>query len=662
MIKKFILCLAVFGVSLLLCNMEMIYGRGFFANEEWGARPVGLGGSFVAVADDVNAIIWNPAGIARLNHPEITFMHSQPISLVDFTANYAAFAHPLRTGTIGIGWLNYNYLDKARENVFILSYGMQVNEKTGAGSLFLGGSARYLSVELLYGGIDETKYDTEKAIFTGDIGLLYLLTDNTAVGLLVKNINEPDLIFRRGQTEAENKIMREYDIGIAHNMKTRRGDIVTLTGGVQHTVFATEVQGGIEYWKSFGETLVGLRAGYNPREWAIGGSFRSGNINIDAVYLIQPHFLEGSSGFNISLGYIFGAEVEREVEIEVERKEEIFGEVSIKIVAPVHSLKIGDVAIKAEWLNVEDILNWRLEVEDSAGIKIRTLSGERQLDEYSWDGKDDKGQIVSDGNYMLRLIAETMDRKKIYSNTEEVLIDTTPPELEVTYSVRSFSPDGDGKDDVLTMNVKGSDNMFDVFSIKIFNDAGKQVKSFEGKEGHTEIIWDGRDYVFHNVVPDGNFVVVAEAKDIAGNMKILPKEIITVVVPLKVITKEIELVEEARGLKISLTSKVLFDTGQSEIKSISYSALGEVVSVLNAYFENNIVIEGHTDSVGSSDYNQTLSERRAQSVFNHITAKGIKRDRIEWKGYGEEKPVATNRTRKGRSLNRRVDIIILKDK
>jgi outer membrane protein OmpA-like peptidoglycan-associated protein len=73
-----------------------------------------------------------------------------------------------------------------------------------------------------------------------------------------------------------------------------------------------------------------------------------------------------------------------------------------------------------------------------------------------------------------------------------------------------------------------------------------------------------------------------------------------------------------------------------------------------------IEIEGHTDNVGSQQMNQKLSEERAEEVYNYLISKGIKDYKMKYKGYGFAKPIATNDTPEGRSLNRRTEFVIIK--
>ena len=112
-----------------------------------------------------------------------------------------------------------------------------------------------------------------------------------------------------------------------------------------------------------------------------------------------------------------------------------------------------------------------------------------------------------------------------------------------------------------------------------------------------------------------------------------------------------------RGLVITL-GDVLFDTNKAELRSEGTDSVQKLAEFLIEYPDRKTLIEGYTDSTGSSNYNQDLSERRANAVRSKLMGMGVSGDRIGTRGYGEEKPIASNETAAGRQLNRRVEIIL----
>jgi outer membrane protein OmpA-like peptidoglycan-associated protein len=112
--------------------------------------------------------------------------------------------------------------------------------------------------------------------------------------------------------------------------------------------------------------------------------------------------------------------------------------------------------------------------------------------------------------------------------------------------------------------------------------------------------------------------------------------------------------------KIELKQKVYFATARTRILPRSFALLDEVAKVLKDRAKIHVRIEGHTDSRGSARYNRRLSDGRAKSVRRYLIRKGIDAARMIAVGLGEDKPIATNRTRAGRAMNRRVEFVITK--
>ncbi|WP_068858672.1 OmpA family protein [Perlucidibaca aquatica] len=112
-----------------------------------------------------------------------------------------------------------------------------------------------------------------------------------------------------------------------------------------------------------------------------------------------------------------------------------------------------------------------------------------------------------------------------------------------------------------------------------------------------------------------------------------------------------------RGLVVTL-GDVLFQTGKSSLKGGSTTNLSKLAIFLNTYKDRTVIIEGHTDSVGSDAANQGLSQRRANAVQAYLARKGIDGGRLTATGLGESSPVAGNDTATGRQQNRRVEVII----
>ncbi|MEP7195925.1 MAG: OmpA family protein [Saprospiraceae bacterium] len=112
------------------------------------------------------------------------------------------------------------------------------------------------------------------------------------------------------------------------------------------------------------------------------------------------------------------------------------------------------------------------------------------------------------------------------------------------------------------------------------------------------------------------------------------------------------------GIIIEFNEKILFDFAKYDLKSESKNSLNKFITVLNRYPETNIEIQGHTDSKGSTSYNNTLSKNRAQSTENYLVMNNIVSNRIHVKGMGEKYPKVDNTSEINRAENRRVEFLI----
>ncbi|NAW34973.1 OmpA family protein [Halomonas alimentaria] len=108
---------------------------------------------------------------------------------------------------------------------------------------------------------------------------------------------------------------------------------------------------------------------------------------------------------------------------------------------------------------------------------------------------------------------------------------------------------------------------------------------------------------------------------------------------------------------VTLSSDVTFAFDSAELRPGAASELNQVASTLNNNPEVRVTIAGHTDAVGSNEYNLGLSQDRADSVASYLMSQGVAGNRMRTVGYGEERPVATNETDAGRAMNRRVEIM-----
>ena len=126
--------------------------------------------------------------------------------------------------------------------------------------------------------------------------------------------------------------------------------------------------------------------------------------------------------------------------------------------------------------------------------------------------------------------------------------------------------------------------------------------------------------------------------------------------------RQIEGIDVARTdddeLRVTVRNEILFGFDSSALRGTSKDELREMADVFNRYNDTTIVVAGHTDSTGSAAYNQRLSERRAYAVESYLQNQGVRGSRIDSRGYGEDRPKASNSSASGRQQNRRVEIYV----
>ncbi|TVS10362.1 MAG: OmpA family protein [Gammaproteobacteria bacterium] len=121
--------------------------------------------------------------------------------------------------------------------------------------------------------------------------------------------------------------------------------------------------------------------------------------------------------------------------------------------------------------------------------------------------------------------------------------------------------------------------------------------------------------------------------------------------------EELNARETDRGLVVTL-GDLLFATGKSDLTGNAGPNLDKLAAFLDEYRDRTVLIEGHTDSIGSEQSNQLLSQRRAESVKSYLVSRGVPANRLSTSGLGQGTPVASNETAGGRQQNRRVEVII----
>ena len=157
----------------------------------------------------------------------------------------------------------------------------------------------------------------------------------------------------------------------------------------------------------------------------------------------------------------------------------------------------------------------------------------------------------------------------------------------------------------------------------------------------------------------GDDCVYAEAVELTGNpaaIDQLAKDIFYTVEAREIVQEVVEVEAAAVVPEVIELDTITFAFDQYELTPEAKIGLDENLERLSSQPDLSVVIQGHTDSIGTEDYNQKLSEQRAQAVYEYFISKGVSPERMQTVGYGESRPVTDNSSAEGRALNRRTEI------
>ncbi len=334
------------------------------------------------------------------------------------------------------------------------------------------------------------------------------------------------------------------------------------------------------------------------------------------------------------------------------------------------------------YTDASPIAKWKLILQDPTKSNVRVFSGEGSLPlSLPWDGKAQDGSKASDGSYTFVFFAEDEVGNKATTSEQIVRLDNTAPEVALQAEPTLFSPNGDGvKDDTaFLLDFKDASDIAH-WKLEIARGPEPAARTFSGLgRPPRSFPWDGKNDR-GQAVPDGKYTAVLSVVDEVGNTGRSQPFALTVDTskPLVTVTAETDPVEEIaapmtvvgdtdKDIVISLESEVLFDTGQDSIKAQAFATLMKANHLLRRYPQRKIRIEGHADNVPIHNEqfknNMELSQGRAEAILKFFADKGkIDASRMEAKGFGDKRPKASNDSEAGRRMNRRVEIILIKEK
>lgn len=334
------------------------------------------------------------------------------------------------------------------------------------------------------------------------------------------------------------------------------------------------------------------------------------------------------------------------------------------------------VAFISSLSSTNDILLSELVIYDSLGRALRVIDRTNGIDErIVWDGKDDDGNEMPDGVYSAEMDCVFESGNQVIARIDGILLSKNPPAYKLIVSPALFTPDGDGENDNLTISLEVTNPAPIVaWSLGIYkkldNGArGPLFKEFSGSNAVKKIfIWDGMSADGQDQVEAvQDYVLALAAEDALGNRLTNVQK----TVPVGVLVEK-----TPEGLRIRVSS-VQFDFNSARLAGDSSAVLDKVIGIIRKILSDRkkygitenyrIEIGGHTDDVGSEEYNQKLSERRAQSVYDYFIEKDVDPKILTSVGYGKTRPykiifagMENDKKEEYRARNRRVEFFIRK--
>ena len=308
---------------------------------------------------------------------------------------------------------------------------------------------------------------------------------------------------------------------------------------------------------------------------------------------------------------------------------------------------------------------WTAEVVNAQGRVVRTFAGDTvsARETITWDGANERGRVV-DGDYTVRFRVSYNNGARPQAETPRISVDTTGPDLAVDLEGLPFSPDNDGLNDELGINLSADDAVpIASWSFDILDRKDRPFYRFEGNgTPRSTLMWDGRS-------TDGDTVISAEdypyrftATDAVGNTSEVRGEI-----PIDILV-----IRDGDLLKIQI-SNINFEPNSPllELDATSpegrknSSVLNRLVEVFDKYQSYEIRVEGHAVNVTQTAQEereelQPLSLARAQSVREALIERGMDANRISTVGRGGTDPIVPHTDLDNRWKNRRVEFILIR--
>lgn len=647
----FLWCLLWVGTKLLLAGSLHNPGSAFL-KIGLGARPVGMGGAYVAVADNADAIFWNPAGLSQIDDLHFSFTHVHWFQQIQYEAlnGAQALSNQLSFG-LGLQFLHTSGIERRFtendiEPVNTFSSGQFAAKIALAGRLPAGFGWG------VSGNLIQQQIDYQNAVGGGmDVGLLSNFANSGfRAGVVVQNLGsklkfvaeefELPLTMRIGASKSivDQKFLISGQASFLRYFLPRYqvGSEVCFDVGHQLNPVAFLFRVGYR-WQQEEKVQSGYSAG-------LGIKFPYGNLTCYLDYAYQPFgFLGETHQFSLNMRF------NEEIKVDVQASPASFSPNDDGY------LDETDLAMFVE--NLKYPRKWKLTIFDSQKQPVKNFE-ESSLPPASviWDGTDDFGNGVPDGQYTYRLSVTREDGEVVMSALKPLEVDLQGPLVDAFAQPDYILLDRKQRRPTIRFELEQYRRLDEVdmerlkrWKLDVFDVHKRVVKSFSQK-GHLSesVTWKRSEREQLNQ-QETIFFYQLTAWDMVNNQGESS---------VKQITIKQEDASFSQRYQFTIDN-VMFDTDQATLRPDGIQALQQIVRILQANPSSHVHVEGHTDNRGTDEYNMALSLARANTVSMYLMQQAnLPPDHITVVPYGETRPRATNTSEVGMQLNRRVEIYI----
>jgi hypothetical protein len=287
-------------LALLACAAAALPARAWFEDSDVGARPLGLGRAYSAIADDASALYWNPAGLAGLARSDLVLVYARPYAAQGLHTSYGSVARPLKQGTVAFSWNHVGVSDALGEDMFTLGAAREVYSGAGGLRVSLGAAVKLarLSFPSYVDPESQELVDFGScARVTADAGMLVRVNQRLSLGGTLRNLGSPEFALDRAGASGATELPSLFQVGAAYRWDEESTVAVDLEKVAPGKVL---VNFGGEIWFYDG---FAMRVGMTGPSATGGVSIKSKKFLVDLGFMTnEPLGISYRAGLRVPFG------------------------------------------------------------------------------------------------------------------------------------------------------------------------------------------------------------------------------------------------------------------------------------------------------------------------------------------------------------------------